>query len=339
MRRQLRVIKENILKVVGFIALAYAVYWVHGKREPALRFLTPEQFRLIFIALVVLLVIYGLSLLESIIQSGWLKRFDPADPESLEGLSRMRRYRPSQAKRDALKKDKELLDTLHIYLRSRGFEEQIRRGFGLIYERQLLGVDRHLKPRWQRIFVLYRPILNVLIVDQMLKEAIDFVDRQEPHATMNQYVMVTDMHNEQEVLSAAAGVVNFLGSLDNAYLSPILIDQDGGRIFYPYDRSLLSFRQKAFHDFFIFDFLGFLTSRARRERSKEKQKSDTRIVAPRIEPERQQKKRSQLQRKAHKGGRNVAPPRPVGTQRRVRRPVSKPTPKPPQPPVSRPPVE
>lgn len=320
-RRQLRVIKEQILKVLGFAVLAYAVYWVHGKREPALEFLTPEQFRIIFIALVVLLVIYGLSLLESILQSGWLKRFDPADPESLKALNRMRRYRPSEAKREALKNDKELLDTLHIYLRSRGLEEQIRRSFGLVYERQLLGVDRRLKPRWQRIFVLYRPILNVLIVDQMLKEAIDYVDRAEPHATMNQYVMVTDMHNEQEVLSAAAGVVNFLGSLDRSYLSPIMIDQEGGRIFYPYDRSLLSFRQKAFHDFFIFDFLGFLTSRTRRRRSKEKQRNDTRLVDPRVEAKLQKKKRGQLQRKAQKGGRQAAPPRPDGQPRRVRKPA------------------
>ncbi|MDO5734052.1 MAG: hypothetical protein Q4P08_02825 [Eubacteriales bacterium] len=259
MRRKLRVFREQFFKIAAFVILGAVLFWVYKRRVVAAEYIPAEYVRVALIIALLLYLIYGISLLQGLGHSGWLRRFDPGDPDSLNELAEMKRYK-LPAKYAALVHDEgdELLENIHLYLRSRGFSEQIRRSFGLVYERKLFGVDSHLRERWQRVIVLYRPLLNVIVVDQMLKEAIDYIDRSSPYANMNQYILLTDMENDQEVLSAAAGVVNFLGKLNKSYLSPILIDQNEGRLFFPSDRSLISFRQKLFHDFFRYDFVLFL---------------------------------------------------------------------------------
>ncbi len=259
MRRKLRIIKENILKVLVLPIFVLAIVWIRRHLAAPAEYIPQKYVKLAFLALLILFVIYLFYLFQSLVHSAWLRRFDPGDPESLSGLAKLRRYKLPESLAAALRNNQdEVLEKINIYLHSRGFNDNLRRSFGQIYERKLIGFDRRMRSRWQRIAVLYRPILNVIVVDQMLKEAIDYIERSSPHAKMNQYILVTDMGNNQEVLSAAAGVVNFLGSLQQSYLSPVLIDLHHGRIFFPLDRSLLSLRQKLFHDYLRYDLIFYL---------------------------------------------------------------------------------
>ena len=97
-------------------------------------------------------------------------------------------------------------------------------------------------PLVDRLFLFYNPMLNVIIVDQILKECERKIEEfygQYP-APRNRVVFLTDMKNRDEITSAAAGSVNYLGTAGyRISLYPVLLDMNAGRFFYPLDTTLI----------------------------------------------------------------------------------------------------
>ncbi|MDO5738145.1 MAG: hypothetical protein Q4P65_02710 [Eubacteriales bacterium] len=329
MWRNLRIIRENIYKLVAVPFFILALIWIKRHLYEATYLLPEAYLRLAYIVLVLLFFFYLLVLVRSIFYRAWLRRFDPADPESLDGLASYRRYQLPDSLADALRQNSEdFLDRLNLYLRKRGFQSNVRRTFGQIYERKLLGLDLRLKPRHQRVMVLYRPLLNVIVVDQMLKEASEYIESNQSYAKMNQYIMLTDMQNDQEVLSAAAGIVNFLGKLKYSYLSPTLIDIREGRIFFPLDRSLLNWRQKLFHDYLRYDLIFFMRRQLRKskrqhgQRRADRQEHRSEYKQPEQRPHQQSEPRAEVAVE-HRSRTGNKPPRPKRVQGDLRRRVQR----------------
>jgi hypothetical protein len=198
------------------------------------------------VVLGVLLIVF----VNSVLSSNYLERFDPGKPGSLERLDRIRRFRlkPEEAKR--LKEwDEPILQIAHI-LRQDGYQEIARWTFGIVYEKER---SRGLFKRHQeidRFFLYYKPMLNVLIIDHVLKECMGYISKlsDKQPAPRNILLFVTDMTDRAEVTSSAAGVVNFLGRIDEGSLGPMLLDLCFGRLFYSLDRSLIPFRHRKFQD-------------------------------------------------------------------------------------------
>ena len=86
-----------------------------------------------------------------------------------------------------------------------------------IYAREPFDAIGGLRPRWapfrrarfDRVFFFYHPMLNVIVVDQVLKncERIIFDHEKTQPSRRNIVVLMTDMANRDEVTSAGAGPV------------------------------------------------------------------------------------------------------------------------------------
>ena len=93
---------------------------------------------------------------------------------------------------------------------------------GLVFERPVRKLWPFGRQRFERVFLLYLPMPNVLIVDRLLRDCIAYIDQQSetrpaPH---NHLFLITDMNHKDEVTSAASGVVNFLLKIDLGSLCP-----------------------------------------------------------------------------------------------------------------------
>ncbi len=170
-----------------------------------------------------------------------LERFRPGNPDSLARLDRMRRFHLPARFRKLQEKWHGARREICQFYEDKGWQPVERKPFDAVLQRRRKFPSFGRPPSVDRLFVFYHPMLNVLIVDQILNMCERLIRRSygSTPAPRNMIVFLTDMKNEEEVTSAAAGVVNYLCRLEKKMsLYPLLIDFNGGRLYYPIDTTL-----------------------------------------------------------------------------------------------------
>lgn len=157
------------------------------------------------------------------------KPYDPTDEDSLKALAAVRQYRLFKGSGSYNGEALSLL--LARSFMQEGFRERGRLSFGSVMEK---GKGKSS----ERVIIIFKPMLNVIISDRHLKEASDFLLKEGRGVRRNSMIIVSDMESENEMLSSAVSVVNFLPKLsERSFLMPFILDLRHGRLFFPQDRS------------------------------------------------------------------------------------------------------
>lgn len=200
-------------------------------------------FYIAFALLLLMVIIFFFQLFSSV----KLERFSPGNPESIRRLDRIRRFKlrrglmssPWQWSKDRAE--------VIAYLLQEGWKKEEISPFAAVLIRRRKIPTFKKPPLVDRLFVFYHPMLNVLIVDQMLKECEQVIEDNKDNepAPRNRIIFLTDMCHKEEVTSAGAGVVNYLCTpFDKVSLYPLLFDHAAGRLFYPLDTTLAPRRHR-----------------------------------------------------------------------------------------------
>lgn len=227
--------------------LGAGLFWLNEKAEEVPAF---SALKYLDTALTLAFVLYGLMVVIFIFQlfsSVKLERFSPGNPDSVRRLDRIRRFRlPGKCRR--------LQDFWPDY--PGDFREYFAEGkwtrtdlepYDLVAVRKRILPAFGRTPLVDRVFLFSHPMLNVIIVDQILKECERKIEEfYGPYpAPRNRVIFLTDMKNRDEITSAAAGIVNYLCAAGRATsLYPVLLDMNAGRFFYPLDTTLMPRRHR-----------------------------------------------------------------------------------------------
>lgn len=246
-------IKELISQLVILIIFAVFLYIINSELSGKPELSNVGWLRNFFYLALVIFAIMFLLFLRQVFSNHALERYDPGSPESLDRLSRLRRFKLPHRYQQLQRVWPNALDDIRSFFTRKNYDLVNSEHFDFIFER-----ERRLASPWRgrryykRSFVCYHPMLNVLIVDQKLKQAERWIDHYwEPAASeQNFLIFITDMENFDEISSAGAGVVNFLGTMKQGSLYPVLIDLDGGRYFFPVDVTMLKRRDRLFYYYY-----------------------------------------------------------------------------------------
>lgn len=227
---------DLIMQGVILALLGIAVFFMIAKREYLSNLGPLAEIRHIVWPILLLYIYIVIDTVRSLSSSYLFKPYDPTDEDSLKALAEVKQYRLFRA---AASYNGEAL-SLHLarcFMRE-GFREKLRLSFGTIMEKG------SAKPS-ERVIIIYKPMLNVIIADRHLKEASDFLVKQGRGLRRNSMIIVSDMESENEMLSCAVSVVNFLPKLsEHSFLMPFILDLRHGRLFFPQDRSEQSFSDR-----------------------------------------------------------------------------------------------
>lgn len=232
---------ELLTQIIVMGILGVASLWILKNRAP-LADLGPLSFLKLIPWLILGLYLWLLTIvIRSLSSSYFLKRYDPADARSLQELSRVRRY---HIEGSAFQGDPSLVirRLIRELKRTKGVEKA-RYEFGAVYERPATTPLQSVMGRGERWIFNYNPMLNVLIADRYMSDSSRFILRRnhDYFARRNVLLLISDMENDVEILSAGSGVVNFLPAISGkVILMPYLLDLRHGRLFYPSDLSSLS---------------------------------------------------------------------------------------------------
>lgn len=243
-------LREILSQFVILALIGAGLFWLRSKSGElpafaALKYLD-TAFLVAFILFGLMVLVFVFQLLTSI----KLERFSPGNPESVKRLSRIRRFRLPKRHARLQERWPGFRNDLRDHLASGRWTKSGLPPFDAVLTRArrlpAFGRTRLV----DRVFLFYHPMLNVIIVDQALKESerqIEALYGPLP-APRNRLVFVTDMQNRDEITSAAAGVVNYLGTVGHrTSLYPILVDLHAGRFFYPLDTTLLARRHRLYY--------------------------------------------------------------------------------------------
>jgi hypothetical protein len=241
-------LRRDVLMPILYLAvLGVGLYWLFGKLEDlpvtADAPLVIWIIRSMVIIYLLLLVITG----RHILSTYDLERYDPGNMASLRRLMRRGRYR---LRKKAYPADR-LLVRLEQCLLHTGYRlESESHLIGRIYiRRNPLGFLPGR--RYDRVIIMQHEPLNVLMIDQILQDAIRYIRSQRDLASRrNILLLVTRMQESEEVASCGAGVVNFLGQFRGGTLGVVLLATQQHRLFYPADRTLLPRLHRWHHDRF-----------------------------------------------------------------------------------------
>ncbi len=206
-----------------------------------------KAFTAAFVILALMVVIFVFQVFSSV----KLERFSPGNPESLKRLDRIRRFRfPREyAKIQAIWPS--CRSDFREAFPGEGWDRSTVQPFdAILTRRRKLPAMGGRPPLVDRIFLFYHPMMNVIIVDQILKECERTIEEKyaEYPAPRNFAVFLTDMKNRDEITSAGAGIVNYLCNPGPGIsLYPVLLDMDAGRFFYPLDTSLAARRHRLYY--------------------------------------------------------------------------------------------
>ncbi len=224
-------------QLIVLILIGYAISWVY-KNMSALYAIIPSLWvRILFFFCLCFYIILVISTLKTIQASNVLRAYDPTDPQSLKRLKEQRKYH--------LKTQSTLPSTivqdLEKWLQQNGYEKVANHSLGILYEKKTIFFTFTFKRKTHRTFLLYRPLLNILIVDNILSEIAAFIHQYESlkPVSQNDLILISDMENEEEILSAGTGIVNYICSRGTGNLYPVFLDMNHSHIFYPQDISLL----------------------------------------------------------------------------------------------------
>lgn len=241
-----RFIRELLAQLITLLVLGAVLVWIWTKQAEAIGLNAHIIYRamLWFATFVyVLLCISSFRLLSS---KYGMKRFNPANLESLKELSGQKNFKLPKDIAALLARSGSPGDYLLSMLGQIGYRRVDLQNFGLVFERQTWAPLGWIWPRYQRVVVFHRQVMNVIVLDQMLSELAEYIMNSPRLIKHNVFFVIADMQNEVEVLSTAAGAANFLGRIDEGVtLIPALLDYRFGRLFYPVDHSLLSFKDAA----------------------------------------------------------------------------------------------
>lgn len=240
MNRKQRIILDIIKQILIVVGLGAVLYWIYSKQQSLGILERAPWFIYIFYLCVALYLLLLLYTFRRLFINYSLRRFDPGDPDSLAELNKMRRFHFSDEAKAVLRQTRNPVAEVKRLLRDSGFVDVSASEQGIVYLRKI-GSAGIGKAKYDRLILTYRPVLNVLIVDNILNDVQyrmdDYVD--DGVIRMNIVLLLTDMKLETETLSAGAGVVNYLCTSETGALFPMLIDLYYGKIFYPLDRSML----------------------------------------------------------------------------------------------------
>ncbi len=191
-------------------------------------------------------VLYGLLAVVTvrhILSTYALERFDPGDPASLQRLRRMLRYQLMFR----VEAQQDLLQALMTSLGQSGYVAEAHNpaiGTVMVKARRWLLIPHTSR---KRVILMDMQPINVLRVDQQLRDSIRYIRNQsrEP-STRNCVVIITRLADSIEVTSAAAGIVNFLGRYQGGALGAMLLDGAQSRLYYPIDQTTIPFRHRLF---------------------------------------------------------------------------------------------
>ncbi|NLC25616.1 MAG: hypothetical protein GX777_03215 [Fastidiosipila sp.] len=240
-------VKELISQLVILGLFAAVLYFIYSQLSGRPELSNVRWLHNIFYFAVVIFAIMFLLFLRQFFSNHALERYDPGSPESLQRLSKLRRFKLAPKYKHLQQRWKKPLEDIKKFFYNDDYNLVRSDHFDFIFER-----ERKILSPWRgrryikRSFVFYHPMLNVLIVDQKLKQAERWIDHywDQAPSDRNFFIFITDMENFEEISSAGAGVVNFLGTMKQGSLYPVLIDMDGGRYFFPVDLSILKRRDR-----------------------------------------------------------------------------------------------
>lgn len=231
------VIQHFIL--ICLFAVGLYFIWARVESTPALAALTWLRWLLYFSAavLAVLLILF----VNSLFTNYHLERFNPTENGSLQRLAKIRRFILPAAERDQLKAWQEPLLQIDHLLQKAGYSEAGRWRHGIVYVKGSHQIEGSIGKHGDQCFVCYKPILNVLIVDGVMRDCMLTITKGKTKrkASHNYLIFLSDSQDKDELTSSAAGVVNFLGKIEEGSLGPLLLDLQYGRLFFPLDRSLI----------------------------------------------------------------------------------------------------
>lgn len=227
--------KDVILPIFYLLVFGGLLYWLFGLAD---RFPAQTGSDVVRISRIVLMVTYGLLVVltvRHVFSTYDLERYDPGDPASLKRLMRRRRFRL----RRRLPAEDRLLLALEQSFLDQGYNLEVESHLiGRVYLRERpSGLLR--RKTADRIILLQHEPLTVLVVDQLLQDAIRFIRSSRQISRRNLLILVTRMAESQDAASAAAGIVNFLGKFKGGTLCPLLLATQQNRLFYPADRTLM----------------------------------------------------------------------------------------------------
>lgn len=227
--------KDVILPLVYLLLFGAALYWIYRLIAQTGEPVEGDLIRIIIIAVITIYVLLVLITLRHVFSTYDLERYDPGNPASLKRLMRRRHYR---IPRISIRED-QLMMAIEQSLLNRNYRlETESLEIGRVYRQR--SRPRFFYRRYcSRIILLQHEPLNVLIVDQLLRDCIRYIRTQkERPSRRNILILVTRMAESQDAASAAAGIVNFLGKFKGGTLCPVLLATRQFRLFYPADRTL-----------------------------------------------------------------------------------------------------
>lgn len=242
--------REVFSHFVILALLGAGLLWLYEKAKEVPVF---KALKYLDTAFIVAFILYGLMLVIFIFQlfsSVKLERFSPGNPDSLRRLDRIRRFRLPGKCRQLQDHWPDYRNDFRDYFARRKWTKAGMQPFDLVMTRRRLVPSFGRTPLVDRVFLFNHPMLNVIIVDQILKECERKIEEfygQYP-APRNRIIFLTDMKNRDEITSAAAGVVNYLGTAGHRIsLYPVLLDMNAGRFFYPLDTTLVARRHRFYY--------------------------------------------------------------------------------------------
>lgn len=239
--------KDLLTQVIVLGVFGFGLVWIIRNRGfltnlghfSWLRFLLP-------VTIVLYIWLFSIAV-RSLMANYFLKRYDPGDPESVRELGTIKKYRIKGRWPRPEESIVWVRRMLNLFQKNNA-REVSRRTFGIVHERPATTPFQGMLGRTERLILLYRPILNVLIEDRLLSEASTYILKNKKHdVRRNCILLISDMDNDTEMLSSAAGVVNYLVKLDQGnILYPFLLDLHHGRLFYPQDHSMMTWADNVY---------------------------------------------------------------------------------------------
>lgn len=224
-------------QLIVLILIGYAIIWVCKNISTLNSILPGIWVKILIFFCLIFYIILVISTLKTIRSSNVLRAYDPTDPQSLKRLKSQKKYQ--------LKTQSTLPGTivqdLEKWLLENGYKKVALHSLGILYEKETPFLTFRFKRKVHRTFLLYRPLLNILIVDNILSEVTAFIHQYESlkPVSQNDLILISDMENEEEILSAGTGIVNYICSGGSGNLYPVFLDMNHQHIFYPQDISLL----------------------------------------------------------------------------------------------------
>jgi len=253
-------IRNIVGQILIILLLGFALLWIRSNIQHLQPLLAMKWLKLIFVLLAILYLIFCIGCITTLIADHVIHPYNPADPKSLAILAKVDKYKLDAALLRKIKQQGNIVQLIIQWLAQHNYQQVAKHRLGLIFEKKTAFVNHRFKNKYHRTFLLYRPLLNVLIIDNILSETLKFIESesQTKPVSQNNLILITDMKNEEEILSAGAGIVNYVSTEQTSYLYPIFLDMSHAHLFYPQDISLFPWYKRLAQKFNLISFKSWL---------------------------------------------------------------------------------